>query len=253
MSETKIQTEEQKLVSLFQLQTIDSKIDEIRTLRGELPIQVQELEDKITGLEARTENIKVETDNLTKAINDRNAQIIESLEKIKKYEAQQMKVKNNREFDSLNKEIEFQKLEIELSEKRIKEYKDKIKDEKDRIKDIKDQIKDKKSELKDKKKELDDIKNETKTEEEKLERRTDEIKKNVEERLVKSYIRIRNNVRNRLAVVPVEREACGGCHNKIPPQRQLDIAGRKKIIVCEHCGRILIDPMLAEEIINSLK
>jgi predicted nucleic acid-binding Zn-ribbon protein len=248
MAEKKVQTEEQKLKLLFQLQTIDSKIDEIQTLRGELPLQVKDLEDEIVGLETRTNNVKDDIDNLAKAISDRNNQILEAEEKIKKYEKQQMTVKNNREFDSLNKEIEFQKLEIELSDKRIKEYKDKTKEEKERIKEIKEVIKEKKAELKDKKKELDDIKGETKIEEDKLEQESTSITGQIEERLVKAYQRIRSNVRNGLAVASVDRGACGGCHNKIPPQRQLDIATRKKIIVCEHCGRILVDPILADEI-----
>lgn len=242
------QTEEQKLKLLFQLQRNDSKIDAIKTLRGELPLQVKDLEDEIVGLETRTENIKEDIENLTNSVADRKNQVLESEEKIKKYEKQQMSVKNNREFDSLNKEIEFQKLEIELSEKRIKEYKVKTKEEKERIKVVKDNIKDKKADLKEKKNELNDITGKTKIEEEKLQKDSEVIISKIEERLTKSYTRIRNNVRNGLAVAPVDRGACGGCHNKIPPQRQLDIATRKKIIVCEHCGRIIVDPLLADEI-----
>ena len=248
MAEIKNQPEEQKLKLLFQLQRIDSKIDEIKTLRGELPLQVKDLEDEIIGLETRTSKIKEEIDNLAQAATDRKNQIVDAEEKIKKYEKQQMTVKNNREFDSLNKEIEFQKLEIELSEKRIKEYKEKSKEEKERIKDVKEIIKEKKADLKDKKKELDEIKGETRTEEDNLVKESETIKSKIEERFTKAYTRIRNNVRNGLAVAPVDRGACGGCHNKIPPQRQLDIATRKKIIVCEHCGRILVDPILADEI-----
>lgn len=248
MADITNQSEEQKLKLLFQLQTIDSKIDEINTLRGELPLQVKDLEDEIVGLNTRNDRIKEDIDNLTQAANDRKNQIVDAEEKIKKFEKQQMTVKNNREFDSLNKEIEFQKLEIELSEKRIKEYKLKNKEEKDRIKEIKEIIKDKKADLKEKKKELDDIKGKTKIEEEKLQKKSDTIKSKIEERLTNAYTRIRNNVKNRLAVSPIDRGACGGCHNKIPPQRQLDIATRKKIIVCEHCGRIIIDPMMADEI-----
>ena len=248
MAEITNQTEEQKLKLLFQLQTNDSKIDEIKILRGELPLQVKDLEDEIAGLETRSEKVKEETDNLSQAVSDRKNQIIEAEEKIKKYEKQQMTVKNNREFDSLNKEIEFQKLEIELSEKRIKEYKDKSKEEKNRIKEIKEIIKDKKADLKEKKKELSDIKGETKIKEEKLQKESEAIKNQIEERLINAYTRIRNNLRNGLAVAQVDRGACGGCYNKIPPQRQLDIATRKKIIVCEHCGRILVDPIMADEI-----
>ncbi|MCD4793345.1 MAG: hypothetical protein K8R54_08945 [Bacteroidales bacterium] len=248
MADITNQSEEQKLKLLFQLQTIDSKIDEINTLRGELPLQVKDLEDEIVGLNTRNDKIKEEIDNLTQATNDRKNQIVDAEEKIKKFEKQQMTVKNNREFDSLNKEIEFQKLEIELSEKRIKEYKLKNKEEKDRIKEIKEIIKDKKFDLKEKKKELDDIKGKTKIEVENLQKKSETIKSKIEERLTNAYTRIRNNVKNGLAVSPIDRGACGGCHNKIPPQRQLDIATRKKIIVCEHCGRIIIDPMMADEI-----
>ena len=248
MADTKIQTEEQKLKLLFQLQKNDSKIDEIQKLRGELPLQVKDLEDEIVGLETRTNNIKEEIEKLTQASSDRTNQIAESEEKIKKYEKQQMTVKNNREFDSLNKEIEFQRLEIELCEKRIKEYKEKTKEEKERIKEAKENVKEKKADLKEKNKELEDIKGETKLEEENLQKGSEQIMEQIEERLVKAYTRIRANVKNGLAVAPVDRGACGGCHNKIPPQRQLDIATRKKIIVCEHCGRILVDPLLADEI-----
>lgn len=248
MAKIIIQTEEQKLKLLFQLQRNDSKIDEIKTLRGELPLQVKDLEDEIVGLETRNENIKEDIEKFTNSVADRKNQVLEAVDKIKKYEKQQMTVKNNREFDSLNKEIEFQKLEIELSEKRIKEYKVKTKEEKDRIKAIKESIKNKKADLKEKLNELDDITGKTKIEEEKLQKDSEVIKTKIEEKLSKSYTRIRNNVRNGLAVAPVDRGACGGCHNKIPPQRQLDIATRKKIIVCEHCGRIIVDPMLADEI-----
>lgn len=248
MADTINQTEEQKLKLLFQLQTIDSHIDEIRTLRGELPLQISDLEDEIVGLETRTSKFKEEIETFTEAMNGYKNTIVESEDKVKKYEKQQMTVKNNREFDSLNKEIEFQKLEVELSEKRIKEYKEKIKAEKEHIKEIKEIIKEKKAELKEKKDELDDITGETRVEEEKLVKESEKIQSQIEERLTKAYTRIRNNVKNGIAVAIIDRGACGGCHNKIPPQRQLDIANRKKIIVCEHCGRILIDPLFADEI-----
>ncbi len=248
MAEIIKQTEEQKLKLLFKLQINDSKIDEIQTLRGELPLQVKDLEDEIIGLETRTNNIKEEVDKLEHAISDRKNKITESEEKIKKFENQQMTVKNNREFDSLNKEIEFQKLEIELSDKRIKEYKEKFKLEKERFKEVKELIKDKKAELKEKKSELDEIIGETKIQEELLAKESESLKLNIEERLLKAYSRIRGNVRNGLAIVSIDRGACGGCHNKIPSQRQLDIATRKKIIVCEHCGRIVVDPVLSDEI-----
>lgn len=248
MADTINQTEEQKLKLLFQLQTIDSHVDEIRTLRGELPLQISDLEDEIVGLETRTSKFKEEIETFTEAMNGYKNTIVESEDKVKKYEKQQMTVKNNREFDSLNKEIEFQKLEVELSEKRIKEYKEKIKAEKEHIKEIKEIIKEKKAELKEKKDELDDITGETRVEEEKLVKESEKIQSQIEERLTKAYTRIRNNVKNGIAVAIIDRGACGGCHNKIPPQRQLDIANRKKIIVCEHCGRILIDPLFADEI-----
>ncbi len=248
MADNVNQTEEQKLRLLFQLQTIDSKIDEIRTLRGELPLQISDLEDEIVGLETRTSNFKEEIDALTDSLNDYKNKITDSEEKVKRYEKQQMSVKNNREFDSLNKEIEFQNLEIELSEKRIKECKEKIKERKESVKEIKESIKEKKTELKEKKAELNDITGETKIEEERLLKDSENIGAQVEERLIKAYGRIRNNVKNGIAVASIDRGACGGCHNKIPPQRQLDIANRKKIIVCEHCGRILIDPLFADEI-----
>ncbi len=252
MSEVKIQTEEQKLRLLFELQTIDSKIDEITTLRGELPLQVQELEDTITGLETRSENFKEETEKLTNNIAEQNNEMLQAGEKIEKYQDQQMSVKNNREFDSLNKEIEFQKLEIELCEKKIKQSKEKIKEIKEKTKEIKEQIKDKTLELKEKQDELDAIKNETQNEETALLNQAENVKKEIDSRLLKTYTNIRTRVRNGLAVVSMDREACGGCHNKIPPQRQLDIATRKKIIPCEHCGRVLVDPMLAEEIENQV-
>jgi len=248
MADKTKQTEEQKLKLLFKLQTIDSTMDNIKTLRGELPLQVKDLEDELIGLDTRISKIKEDLEKLNLSISDRKNQIIESEEKNVKYEKQQATVKNNREFDSLNKEIEFQKLEVELSEKRIKEYKEKIKLEKEKTKEVKEIIKDKKAELKEKKAELEEISGETKIEEEKLMKESEKIISQIDERLAKAYSRIRNNVRNGLAIASIDRGACGGCHHKIPPQRQLDIATRKKIIFCEHCGRIIVDPVLADEI-----
>jgi len=248
MANTTNQTEEQKLKLLFNLQTIDSTIDEIKTLRGELPMQVETLEEELVSFDVKVKKIKENIEVLNQSISDRKNQIIESEEKIKKYEKQQETVKNNREFDSLNKEIEFQKLEVELSEKRIKEYKEKIKLEKESSKHIKELLKDKKVELKDKKAELEDITGETKIEEEKLLKKSDKIQKNLEEYLLSKYLKIRANVKNGLAVAPIDRGSCGGCHFKIPPQKQLDIATRKKIVFCEHCGRVIVDAILADEI-----
>ncbi len=248
MAKTTNQTEEQKLKLLYNLQTIDSTIDEIKTLRGELPMQVETLEEELVKFDADVKKSKENIEVLNQSISERKNQIIESEEKIKKYEKQQETVKNNREFDSLNKEIEFQKLEVELSEKRIKEYKEKIKLEKENAKKLKELLKDKKVELKDKKAELEDITGETKIEEEKLLKKSDKIKKDLEENLLSQYTKIRGNVRNGLAVAPIDRGACGGCHFKIPPQKQVDIATRKKIVYCEHCGRIIVDMLLADEI-----
>ncbi len=242
------QTEEQKLKLLFKLQTIDSTIDEIKTLRGELPLQVEALEEELSVFDTKISKFKENIEFFNQSISDRKNQIIESGEKIEKYEKQQETVKNNREFDSLNKEIEFQKLEVELSDKRIKEYKEKIKLEKEGTKQLKELIKDKKIEFKDKKAELQDITGETKIEEEKLLKDSDKIKTQVEEYLITKYTKVRANVKNGLAVAAIDRGACGGCHSKIPPQKQLDIATRKKIVFCEHCGRIIVDMLLGDEI-----
>lgn len=248
MAKKENQTEEQKIKLLYSLQLIDSTIDEIKTLRGELPLQVEILEKDLENLKTKTDEVKEKIEVLNESITDRKNQIIESEEKIKKYEKQQSSVKNNREFNSLNKEIEFQQLEVELSEKRIKEYKAKIKLEKESVKDIKELLKDKKVELKDKKTELSDITGETKVEEDKLLEKAEKIKGQIEETLLTSYTRIRENMKNGLAVAPIDRGACGGCHNRIPPQLQLDVAERKSIISCEHCGRIIIDEVLADEL-----
>lgn len=248
MAKTTKQTEEQKLKLLYKLQIIDSSIDEIKTLRGELPIQVKDLEDELVALDTRVSKIKEEVENLNQSISDRKNQIVESEDKIVKYEKQQNTVKNNREFDSLSKEIEFQKLEVELSEKRIKEYKEKIKLEKEKTKHVKALLKDKKAELKEKKSELEEITGETKIEEDKLLKESASIIEQIEEKLAERYSRIRNNVKNGIAIASIDRGSCGGCHNRIPPQIQLDIAQRKKIISCEHCGRIVVDELLADEI-----
>jgi len=238
---------EQKLRALFDLQIIDSKIDDIRTVRGELPLEVEDLEDEIAGLNTRVEKIQSEIDNLNKDLAAKKNIIEESKTAIKKYEGQQKNVRNNREFDSLTKELEFQNLEIQLSEKRIKEFQAKIADKNEILALSAELVKERNEDLDLKKKELEEIVAETKKEEEILLKKSEEASGFVDERLLKAYSRIRGGSKNGLAVVPVERGASGGSFIKIPPQRQLDIAARKKIIVDEHSGRILVDSDLAEE------
>lgn len=235
-----------KLIALYTLQTIDTQIDKIRSIRGELPLEVQDLEDEIVGLETRIEKYNQESAELESEISAKKISIKQSLDLIKKYEAQQMNVRNNREYDSLSKEIEFQSLEIQLSEKKIKEFTATLEMKLETVKDIESELEERKKDLVVKKDELDDIVTETQKEEDALFVQSEEQKRKIETRLLNAYNRIRKNARNGLAVVPVERDACGGCFNKIPPQRQLDIRQSKKIIVCEYCGRLLVD----KEILN---
>ena len=239
-------TVEEKLQNLYELQRIDTEIDKIKTLRGELPLEVQDLEDEIAGLETRIENLKVELGELDKTSSTRKMDIKKAEEAIKKYSEQLDNVRNNREYDALSKEIEFQKLEIELQEKRIREAQ-KAKAEKEALmEESKKRYEDKVSDLEAKKGELNDIINETHKDEESLQTKSEELAATIDERLLTAYRRIRSNARNGLAVVTVDRDACGGCFNKIPPQRQLDIRSGKKIIVCEYCGRILIDKYICD-------
>ena len=239
-------TVEEKLQNLYELQRIDTEIDKIKTLRGELPLEVQALEDEIAGLETRIENLKVELGELDKTASTRKMDIKNADEAIKNYSEQLDNVRNNREYDALSKEIEFQKLEIELQEKRIREAQ-KAKAEKEALmEESKKRYADKVSDLEAKKGELNDIINETHKDEESLQSKSEELAATIDERLLTAYRRIRANARNGLAVVTVDRDACGGCFNKIPPQRQLDIRSRKKIIVCEYCGRILIDKYICD-------
>ena len=234
-------TVEEKLQNLYELQRIDTEIDKIKTLRGELPLEVQDLEDEIAGLETRIENLKVELGELDKTSSTRKMDIKKAEEAIKKYSEQLDNVRNNREYDALSKEIEFQKLEIELQEAQ------KAKAEKEALmEESKKRYEDKVSDLEAKKGELNDIINETHKDEESLQTKSEELAATIDERLLTAYRRIRSNARNGLAVVTVDRDACGGCFNKIPPQRQLDIRSRKKIIVCEYCGRILIDKYICD-------
>ena len=239
-------TVEEKLQNLYELQRIDTEIDKIKTLRGELPLEVQDLEDEIAGLETRIENLKVELGELDKTSSTRKMVIKKAEEAIKKYSEQLDNVRNNREYDALSKEIEFQKLEIELQEKTIRQAQ-KAKAEKEALmEESKKRYEDKVSDLEAKKGELNDIINETHKDEESLQTKSEELAATIDERLLTAYRRIRSNARNGLAVVTVDRDACGGCFNKIPPQRQLDIRSRKKIIVCEYCGRILIDKYICD-------
>lgn len=232
---------EEKLKALYELQTVDSKIDNIRILRGELPLEVRDLEDNAVGIETRLANFKTEIEQLETSISNKKNLMKESEAAIKKYKSQQNKVRNNREYDSITKEIEFQNLEIELAEKRIKEFKAQIAAKKELLESGEEDLKNVKAVLKHKKAELDDIIAETQKEEEAFLKKSKSCSAVIEERLLNAYKRIRTNAKNGLAVVSVQRDACGGCFNKIPPQRQLDIRLHKKIIVCEHCGRILVD------------
>ncbi|MEY3398113.1 MAG: hypothetical protein RL220_707 [Bacteroidota bacterium] len=240
-------TVEEKLRALYDLQLIDSRIDKIRSVRGELPLQVQDLEDEIAGLETRIANLEEEAGQVNTDISNRKQAIKDSEALIKKYKEQLNKVKNNREFDSLNKEIEFQELEIQLNKKRIKEA-EATKIQKDEtVTHAKSKLEERKNDLKIKQGELDEIVAETQKEEQILADKSQEAADLIEERLLTAYRRIRGGARNGLAVVPIEREASAGSFIRIPPQKQLDVAARKKIIVDEHSGRILVDKTLAEE------
>ncbi|MGE5383054.1 MAG: zinc ribbon domain-containing protein [Omnitrophica WOR_2 bacterium] len=239
---------EKKLIALYSLQQIDSQIDRIRIIRGELPLEVEDLEDEIIGLQTRIDNYVQDIENLNTQIKDKENQIKDNQAHIKNYEAQQMNVRNSREFDSLSKEIEFQNLEIALAEKRVKEYSHSLNLKNDEIAAAQKIVEERRNDLEVKKNELSDIVNETEKEEQTLLNKSEEYQRYIEERLLTAYKRIRKNARNGLAVVSVERDACGGCFSAIPPQRQLDIRMHKKIIVCEYCGRILIDHGLASTI-----
>ncbi|MDL2231344.1 C4-type zinc ribbon domain-containing protein [Porphyromonadaceae bacterium OttesenSCG-928-L07] len=237
---------EEKLQNLYELQRIDTAIDKIKTLRGELPLEVQDLEDEIIGLETRVSNLKNEIEEADQSITLKKQEIGNSEGLIKKYSEQLNNVRNNREYDALNKEVEFQKLEIELQQKRIREA-TKVKAEKEEaLENASKLFEEKKTDLQAKKDELNDIINETHKEEEELGEKSKQLSQNIDERLLTAYERIRSNARNGLAVVTVDRDSCGGCFNNIPPQRQLDIRSRKKVIVCEYCGRILIDKYICD-------
>ncbi len=238
-------TVEEKLKTLFQLQTTLSGIDENRALRGELPLEVQDLEDEIAGLTTRIEKIQNEIEQFQKAVSQKNGEIHEAQASLKRYQSQLDTVSNNREYDTLSKEIEFQQLEIELCEKKIREGQQKIQERQADLAYTQEQKADREKGLVEKRSELDDIMSETRDEEERLKEKALDLEKKIEPRLLTSFKRIRKGARNGLGIVYVQRDACGGCFNKIPPQRQLDIKMHKKIIPCEYCGRILIDPELA--------
>lgn len=236
---------EEKLKTLYQLQTTLSAIDEKKALRGELPLEVQDLEDDIAGLNTRVEKIKGEIEDFQQAVSQKKAEINEAQASVERYKKQLDDVKNNREYDTLTKEIEFQTLEIELCNKKIREAGIKVEERQNDLKHTEELIADRRQALEEKKNELDEIIDETRAEEERLKEKAKDLEIKIEPRLLTSFKRIRKNARNGLGIVYVQRDACGGCFNKIPPQKQMDIRMRKKIIVCEYCGRIMIDPELA--------
>ena len=247
MAKKKEVTVEERLRALYDLQLIDSRIDEIRNVRGELPLEVRDLEDEVAGLNTRFEKLEDSLEVINNDISSKKNLIEEAKALIKKYNEQQKNVRNNREFNSISKEIEYQELEIQLAEKNINEYKAQIEQKKEVIAETKDRLKERQTHLKHKKSELAAILAETEKEEQSLLKKSDDYKKSIEERLVAAYDRIRTNVKNGLAVVPIERGASGGSFFTIPPQVQMEIASRKKIITDEHSGRILVDAALAEE------
>ena len=240
-------TVEQKLRALYDLQLIDSRVDEIRNVRGELPLEVEDLEDEVSGLKTRMEKLKTDVETINYEITAKKNMIDDAKALMKKYTEQQKNVRNSREFNSISKEIEFQELEIQLAEKNIKEFKAQIEQKKNVIADTKERYSERETHLKHKKGELNAILAETEKEEKALLEKSLQYQSDIEERLVSAYKRIRTNVKNGLAVVAIERGASGGSFFTIPPQVQVEIASRKKIITDEHSGRILVDPVLAEE------
>ncbi|HIP32542.1 MAG TPA: hypothetical protein EYG86_07265 [Crocinitomicaceae bacterium] len=236
----KEQTVAEKLDSLYALQLIDSEIDRIKTVRGELPLEVQDLEDEVAGLDNRIEKMQEEIKELETEISDRKNSSKDAAAAIVKYKKQQTNVRNNREYDSISKEIEYQELEIQLNDKRTKEFKFKIESKQEILDTSVEKRKLRAEDLATKKSELDEIIAETQVQEEKLEKKSKSALKKLESRLGSAYTRLRSSAKNGLAVVQVDRHACGGCFNKIPIQRQIDIQAKKKVIVCEHCGRVLV-------------
>ncbi len=247
MAKKKELTVEERLRALYDLQLIDSRVDEIRNVRGELPLEVRDLEDDVEGFKNRVEKLEQSLAEIENQIKSKKILIEESTGLIKKYAEQQKNVRNNREFNSLTKEVEFQELEIQLAEKHIKEFNAQIEQKNVVITSTKERLEERETHLKHKKADLDDILAETEKEEKLLLAKSEDYKKNIDERLVKAYTKIRTNVKNGLAIVPIERGASGGSYFTIPPQVQMEIASRKKIITDEHSGRILVDALLAEE------
>ena len=242
MAKEKEYTVEERLKALYELQTLLSEIDRIKTLRGELPLEVKDLEDSIIGLETRLENYKNDIKEFNTSVAAHKAGIQEAQALIEKYTEQQNNVRNNKEFDHLTKEIEYQGLEIEARDKKVRDLTKLINDRKEEIEELQQLLVDRKADFQEKRGELDEIIAETRQEEEKLREQVKNLEQEIEPRLLSSFKRIRKNARNGLGIVYIQRDACGGCFNKIPPQRQMDIKLRKKIIVCEYCGRILVNP-----------
>jgi predicted nucleic acid-binding Zn-ribbon protein len=241
-------TVEQKLKALYKLQTVDSEIDKLAAMRGELPLEVSDLEDEVAGMETRLEHLNNDIQELENQISFNKISIKDSQALIKKYEGQLNNVKNNREYDALNKEVELQNLEIQASEKRIKDFQGEVKYKNELLGKLKEDIEGRKVDLVNKKKELDNIVEDTEKEEKDLLKQREKASSVIEERLMTAYLRIRNNVVNGIGVAKIDRDSCNGCFASIPPQRQIDIKQRKKIIVCESCGRILVDGEMADEI-----
>lgn len=253
MTETKTKkTTEQSLKDLFELQLIDRKLDKIRAVRGELPIEVQDLEDEIAGLKTRIQKLDDKIAELNENIQERKSNIKEAQDLKQKYEGQQDNVKNNREYLALSKEIELQDLEVMASQKKIKDFEGELKENENKKDEAQSELEEKNKELEQKKEELDTIVAETEKDEKEYEALREKAIEKIEDRLIKAYDRIRNTFRNGLAVVTIYRDSCGGCFSDIPPQRQLDVAQHKNIIICENCGRILIDQDLAEEVRQDL-
>ena len=239
---------QEKILALYELQKIDSKIDGINKVKGELPLEVQDLEDEMAGMKTRIEHINAEIEGLNSLTKQRKREVDQAKIMIGNYKEQQNNVRNNREYDAISKEIEYQELEIELAEKRLKEYAGGIKAKKLQLEEAENQMKEREADLAAKKAELEGIEAETAPLVEEYGVQEAQAKEKIDERLLAAYERIRRNVRNGLAVVTVKRDACGGCFNRIPPQRQADIRQGKKIIVCEYCGRILVaDPEAEQE------
>jgi len=238
---------EEKLKSLYKLQQIDTKINEIKTIRGELPMEVRDMEDELEGLKTRIEHLQIEANDAEQTIGNFTAAKKEAELLIKKYEKQQDNVKNNREFDALTKEIEMARLEVQLNEKRAKDFTENVSAKQHALEEVQKLVKEKDKALKIKKSELESVIEETEVEENVLLNKAKDARDHIEERLLLSYDKIRKNYKNGLAVVSIQRGSCGGCFNRIPPQKQIEIRLHRKITACEHCGRILVDETLINE------